>query len=125
MTHTGGGRSEEADDGRTLFFKQAGSEGPLLAMSLAGGQERTVIDCVPYRGYALGREGIYHVACEADPRAVPLLLREPATGRDRLLGTLDRPGPLGGLTVSADGKLILYDKMIGEGNDLVLIENFR
>jgi len=126
VTHTGGGRCEEAADGRTLFFKQATSgDSPLLARSLAGGQERTLIDCVPYRGYALGRAGIYHVGCGGDPGAVPLLLREPATGRDRFLGTLDRPRPLGGLTVSADGKLILYDKLIGEGSDLVLIENFR
>jgi hypothetical protein len=51
------------------------------------------------------------------------LLRDTVTGRDRLLGTLDRPGP--GLTVSADGKTILYSKMIGEGSDLILIENFR
>jgi hypothetical protein len=54
---------------------------------------------------------------------VPLLLRDTATGRDRLLGALQRPG--GTLTASADGKLILYSKEIGEGSDLVLIENFR
>jgi hypothetical protein len=30
-----------------------------------------------------------------------------------------------GLTVSADGNVILYSKQIGEGSDLVLIENFR
>jgi hypothetical protein len=92
-------------------------------VSLAGGQERTVIDCVPRFGYALGQAGIYHVGCGGDPRAVPLLLRGTATGRDRLLGTLDRPGS--GLAVSADGKKILFVKMLGEGSDLVLIENFR
>jgi Tol biopolymer transport system component len=124
VTHTGGGRCEEAADGRTLFFQRASlGRSPLLAVSLAGGQERTVIDCVPRFGYALGQAGIYHVGCGADPRAVPLLLRDTVTGRDRLLGTLDRPGP--GLTVSADGKTILYSKMIGEGSDLILIENFR
>ena len=74
-------------------------------------------------GYALGPAGIYHEACGGDPRAVPLLLRDTATGRDRLLGTLDRPGD--GLTVSADGKAILFAKVVGEGADLVLIENFR
>ncbi len=30
-----------------------------------------------------------------------------------------------GFTVSADGKTILYTKSVGEGSDLVLIENFR
>jgi serine/threonine protein kinase len=129
MTHSGGGRCEEAADGQTLFFLRATfGNSPLLAVSLAGGQERTVVDCVPRFGYALGQAGIYHVGCGGDPRAVPLWLRDTATGRDRLLGTLERPATargLMGLTVSADGKTILYTKLIGEGSDLVLIENFR
>jgi Tol biopolymer transport system component len=128
VTHTGGGRCEEAADGQTLFFQRATfGESPLLAVSLAGGQERTVIDCVPRFGYALGPAGIYHVGCGGDPRAVPLLLRDTATSRDRLLGVLERPGALGygGLTVSADGKTILYARLVGEGSDLVLIENFH
>jgi eukaryotic-like serine/threonine-protein kinase len=124
VTHTGGGRCEEAADGQTLYLQRAtAGEPPLLAVSLGGGQERTIIDCVPSFGYALGQAGIYHETCGGDPRAVPLLLRETATGRDRLLGTLERPWA--GLTVSADGKTILYTKTIGEGSDLVLIENFR
>jgi dipeptidyl aminopeptidase/acylaminoacyl peptidase len=128
VTHTGGGRCEEAADGQTLFFQRATSGVSLLAVSLAGGQERTVIDCVPRFGYALGQAGIYHEGCGGDPRAVPLLLRDTATGRDRLLGTLEqRPGigAGGGLTVSADGNVILYSKLIGGGSDLVLIDNFR
>jgi serine/threonine protein kinase len=124
VTHTGGGRCEEATDGETLLFERAEfGDSPLLAVSLAGGQERTVIDCVPRFGYALGQAGIYHEGCGGDPRAVPLLLRNTATGRDQLLGTLDRPGR--GLTVSADGKTILFTKVVGEGMDLMLIENFR
>jgi Tol biopolymer transport system component/serine/threonine protein kinase len=124
VTHTGGGRCEEAADGQTLFFgRAAGRDTPLLAASLAGGQERTVIDCVPVVGYAVGLAGIYHVGCGGDPRAVPLLLRDTATGRDRVLGTLDRPSY--GLTVSADGKTILFVKAVGEGSDLTMIENFR
>ena len=126
MTHSGGGRCEEAADGQTLFFQHTTfGDSPLLAMSLAGGQERAVIDCVPSGGYALGPADIYHMGCGADPRAVPLLLRDAATGRDRLLGTLESPATAWGLTVSADGGVILYSKMIGESNDLVLIENFR
>jgi Tol biopolymer transport system component len=126
VTHSGGGRGEEAADGQTLFFQRATlGDLPLLAVSLAGGQERTVIDCVLSLAYALGQAGIYHVGCGGDPRAVPLLLRDTATGRDRPLGTLERPAAAGGLTVSSDGNVILYSKLIGGGSDLVLIENFR
>jgi hypothetical protein len=84
---------------------------------------RAVLDCVPRYGYAVGAAGVYHTACGGDPRAVRLSLLDPATGRDRLLGSLDWPGM--GLSVSADRKTILYTKVVGEGSDLVLIENFR
>jgi Tol biopolymer transport system component len=124
VTHTGGGRCEEAADGKTLFFQRATVwDSPLLAVSLASGQERTVIDCVPRFSYALGQAGIYHLSCGGDPRAVPLWLRDTASGRDRLLGTLERP--FQGLTVSADTKTILFARIVGEGSDLMLIENFR
>ena len=97
---------------------------PSLAVPLAGGPERTVVDCVRYLGYAVGAAGIYYLSCGGDPLAVPLSLLDPTTGRDRLLGKLERPGA--GLAVSLDGKTILFTKGgVQEGNDLVLIENFR
>jgi len=125
VARTGGGRSEESADGTTLFFQRASvaQSSPLLAVSLAGGPERTAIDCVPRFGYAVGVAGVYHVACGGDARGSPLFLLDPATGRDRLLGTLE--GRVENLTVSPDGKAFLYARYVGEGSDLVLIENLR
>ena len=42
---------------------------------------------------------------------------------DRLLGNLEQAQ--GGLTVSPDGKTILYTKVLEQGADLMMIENFR
>jgi eukaryotic-like serine/threonine-protein kinase len=124
VARTGGGRSQEAADGKTLYVQRAAlAASPLLAVPLAGGPERTVIDCVPRYSSAVGAAGVYHVGCGGDPSAVPLFLWDPATGRDRLLGTLERPGT--GLTVSTDGETVLYTRSLGEGTDLMLIENFR
>jgi len=100
------------------------NDSPLFALPLAGGNERKVIDCVAFYGFTVGLAGVYHLACGADPRSVPLSLLDPATGRDRLLGNLENAAAVG-LTVSPDGKTILYEKMIGEGVDLMMIENFR
>ena len=93
-------------------------------MPVAGGPEQKVINCVSGWGFAVGAAGVYHVGCKADQHAMPLYLLDPATGRDRLLGALD--GYDGnGITVSPDGKTILYTKSVGEGSDLMMIENFR
>jgi Tol biopolymer transport system component len=124
VTQAGGGRSQEAPDGRTLYLQRnVRGDSPLLAVPLAGGAERTVVDCVRRYSFALTAAGIYFVGCGGDAPGAPLVLLDPATGLRRQLGTLERPGQ--GLTVSADGKTILYTKRVGEGSDLVLIENFR
>ena len=124
VARTGGGRSQEAPDGKALYFLRATlPSSPLLAVSLAGGPERTVVDCVPRDGFAIGMAGVYHVGCGGDARDVPLSLLDPATGRDQLLGMLESGA--GGLTVSGDANTILYTRFVGEGSDLWLIENLH
>ena len=123
VTRTGGGRSQEGTDGKTLFFQRSNdAPSALLALPLAGGPERPVADCVPFLGFAVGRAGVYHVGCGNGTDA-PLFLLDAATGRDRVLGRLEKPSV--GFTVSPDGKTILYVKATGEGSDLMMIENFR
>jgi Tol biopolymer transport system component len=122
VTRTGGFLPFESADGQTLFFKKGYWDSPLMAMALPGGPERQVIDCVPPFGFAVGRAGVYHFGCGSGPDA-PLSLLDTATGRDRLLGRVERPGE--GLAVSLDGKTILYTRKVREGSDLMMIENFR
>ena len=124
VTHNGGRLAYEAADGKTLFFLRNGGDSPLMALPLAGGPERKIIECVDSQlGFAVGAAGVYHLGCRTDLRSVQLYLLDPATGRDRLLGKLDNGG--GGIAVSPDGKTILYTKWVGEGSDLMMIENFR
>jgi hypothetical protein len=71
-------------------------------------------------------QGLYYVPCGPDESAT-LHLLDLSTGRDRLLGELDRfaseySTPL---SVSPDGTTILYHKVVSDGADLMLIENFR
>jgi len=123
VTHGGGSYAFESADGKTLFFTRTFAKASLLALPLAGGPERKVLECVSSRGFAVGPGGIYHLGCTADLRAVPLYLLDTATGRDRLLGTLENA--VFGLTVSTDGKTILYTKWENQGSELMMIENFR
>jgi Tol biopolymer transport system component len=122
ITREGGGSALESIDGKTLFFMRRLSEpSPLLARPVAGGPERELAKCVS--AFAVGPAGLYSLECSQGSQ-VSVFLRDPATGRGHLLGKLDRLDE-SNLTVSPDGKTILYTKMVGEGSDLMLIENFR
>ena len=53
--------------------------------------------------------------------------RDLTTGRDEVLGTIEK-GPRNivlGLSVSPDGKTILYARFVGYGSDLMMLEKFR
>ena len=125
MTPDGGDGASESIDGKTLFFIRNlpdGSGSALLAQSLAGGPERRLVQSVGTT-FAVGLAGVYTVDFWSGPPP-PLFLRDPATGQGRLLGKLEQAHPYG-LTVSPDGKTILYTRLVNEGTDLMLIENFR
>jgi hypothetical protein len=81
------------------------------------------LEIAPRMGFAIGDAGLYHVGCASGAQGTPLFLLDPTTGRDRLVGTIESPAF--GITVSADGRTILYGKAMISGCDLVLIENFR
>jgi hypothetical protein len=69
--------------------------------------------------------GVYYPDCSAGD---PVLHRlDPTSGRDHILGTLEKAeGPSDTtIAVSPDGRTILYPKVVREGSDLRLIENFR
>jgi len=123
LTHGGGGSPYESPDGKTLFYmRRVAQPSTLLAMPLAGGPERELAKCV--FAFAVVPAGIYSLDCSDAPE--PLVVRDFSTGRARLLGKLDRgmraPPDM---SVSPDGKTILYAKKVDNGADLLLIENFR
>ena len=111
---------EESIDGQTLFFKRD-YRSPLVARPLAGGPDRTLVGCV-HGTFAVADGAIYYAACGegGDPDLHRLDL---ASGQDRRLGTLEKYA--GSLTVSPDGRTILYQKLARDEADLMLIENFQ
>ena len=127
LTRDGGVVPFESFDGRTLYY-QARPDGPLLARPTSGGEARTVSLCAPGSdGWAVGPRGVFHVDCAAAgaglSRRQTLRYWEAATGRDRLVATLEADGILG-LSVSPDGQSILYGRST-PSSSLMMIENFR
>ena len=115
----------ESADGKNLLYQTKDADAPLMMMPLTGGQSRQLVACVKSSAFGAGPRGVYYVSCDPSPDP-PLHVLDPKTGRDERLGTLDgmRDRPLG-LSVSADGRTIVYARAVLSRADLMLIENFR
>ena len=112
-------RQQESIDGRALYFTR---QNKLYELSLATGVERQLAYCVHGGSFDVAADGIYYPECdeEMNPRLHRL---DPKTGRDQVLGVAD--GLAFSLAVSPDGRTILFTKIVGFGNDLMMIDNFR
>lgn len=134
LTRGGGYTGFESTDGRSLVYKQGSSRSgtPLLILPLAGGSIGQLRECV--YGFSVGSQGVFYYPCRRErfawslTQVDPLELRliDPATGHDRLIGTLvgvaDR---FWGPNASPDGTEILYGKLTNQVQDVMMIEHFR
>jgi Tol biopolymer transport system component len=125
MTRHGGLLARESPDGKSLIYTQRDITSPLFRKPLEGGPDRRVEDCVVSRSLADGPDGIYFLDCS--PGSQRRLFRlDPATGRKRLLGTIEAGNShFVPMAVSPDGRTILFTRRLGQGADLVLVEGFR
>jgi serine/threonine protein kinase len=118
----------ESWDGTTLLFTKTEGTSPLYAMPASGGDEKRLLDCVMSRALAVTAPNqLFYLGCTEGAAPVVLHKRDLSTGRDEILGTIEK-GPRNvflGLAVSPDGNTILYARFSGDGSDLMMLENFR
>jgi eukaryotic-like serine/threonine-protein kinase len=115
----------ETADGKALLFQPKDADSPLMAMPLPSGPVRQLVPCVKQSAFGVGPMGVYYVACEPSPNP-SLHVLDLKTNRDKRLGTLDGITDRAlGLSVSPDGRTIVYPKLVNQNADLWLIENFR
>jgi Tol biopolymer transport system component len=119
---TGPGRAQESPDGRTLFFAAGPGPSPLFALPLAGGPTRQVLERVCWNAFEVTAGAIYYGDCGRGPD-VPLHRLDLASGRDSVVATLERYRSR--VTVSPDGRTILYASETTSGSNLLLVEGFR
>ena len=135
VTRNGGVFATESADGRFLYYSKLGVPG-IWKMPLQGGEETRVLD-QPYREFtipsgaafiawwdwALGRNGIYFLNFETKPNATVEFF-EFATHKIIPICTLTKP-PGFGLSISADGRSILYVQDEIVQSNIMLVKNFR
>jgi WD40 repeat protein len=123
ITREGGVEPLESWDRKCLYYRR-GSR--LIERVLASGAERQLLEAVPLSSYTVTSRGIYHVVRPGNIRVPGFEIRllDPASAKDHLLHKSELYG-VQGLTVSPDGKTILYIATATRNIDLMLVENFR
>jgi Tol biopolymer transport system component len=133
ITAQGALRAEESFDGRSLYFSKLG--GGIWRMPVRGGEASLIVPNFYWdfgqdvRGYwRVAQEGIYYLNVRA-PGGPAIELLEFANGRSRSIARLADSYRKdlfpGGLTVSPDGRRIVYSLGSRSVTNIMLVENFR
>ena len=129
VTRTGGGQQFESPDGKWLYFsKRTDAAADLWRLPTGGGEPERVASGVRFRSFTVTNRGVYFMrrTAEGVDFRYSIYLLDPATGRESVVATLPvGVRPFVGLTVSPDGRTLLYDRWDQSGSDLMLVENFQ
>jgi Tol biopolymer transport system component len=123
-TGKGGIYVNESPDRRFLYYAKWGEAG-LWKMPLEGGQETRVLDHFAKWYWTLAQTGIYFLDYRIQPYG-RLEFLDFATRSTTPIFTLEKPVPqFGGLTLSPDGKSLLFGQNEIDECYIMLVKNFR
>ena len=123
ITKQGGFYSQESPDGKFLYYgKGRDPTTSLWKLPVAGGDETRVLESVTWwMNFQVTNQGIYFIPAGAQPAVQFLRL---ATGKIEPITMIGNP-TVAGLTVSPDGRTLLFAVREQGGGDLMLVDNFR
>jgi Tol biopolymer transport system component len=114
----------ESADGASLYYTKEDGPTPLWRTPLGGGEERQLLPRIGSRSFFVAAEGVYFTTPSSPPVEYSIQYLNTATGKVNAVAT-SSGRPSGGLSVSPDGRFILYAQIDSAGQDLMLVENFR
>jgi Tol biopolymer transport system component/DNA-binding winged helix-turn-helix (wHTH) protein len=124
ITSNGGIVAMVSTDGQHLYYAKYTTAG-LWQQPTAGGKERKIFDGPPadYPEYwTLAKDGIYALSMVGQEFAISQI--DPRTGQVKRVDTL-KYSPTVGLSISADGKKMVYSGLISASSHLTLVEDFH
>ncbi|MBK5291447.1 MAG: PD40 domain-containing protein [Acidobacteriia bacterium] len=127
MTRAGGWMPLESPDGKTLYYSSVTGEMGIWKVPVQGGEEERVTGPTSWQigffGFAVTAEGIYYTAAPDARNRNFVRFHSFATGQSQPVVAAE--GRFGlGLSVSPDGRFVLFTQVDPPGSDLMLIENF-
>lgn len=125
-----GWRAVESADGRYLFYANTmrgyrpGEPTAVWRVPAGGGEAAEVVPAVlSANHFAVTARGVYYIS-EPEHGRYSIRVQEFANGRLKVIAELDKP-PNAGLSVSPDGRTLLWSQVDAENSDVMLVENFR
>jgi hypothetical protein len=122
----------ESADGKSLYYAKGVTERGMGKMPIGGGEEVPVLDApAPGRWgqVALTSSGLYYIARDGTdlPARFAIIFYNFASRETTRVAQLAKPPLRGsrGLSLSPDGRALLFTQLDAEGSDLMLLENFR
>ena len=127
LTRGGGQEAYESPDGKSIYYSRFGNAG-IWTLALQDGIEQAVPELATLfhrRYWTVTGRGIYFLSPEPSGRSVRLLnLETRAIAHVVDIGSnLAHGSP--GLSISSDGRQILFVQVERDGSDIMLVENFH
>jgi Tol biopolymer transport system component/predicted Ser/Thr protein kinase len=124
VTRKGGLEALESLDGQWVYYTKSAGSSSLWKMPRDGGEETQVLPSVDLHAFAIVNEGIYFVPESDSPARHSLEFFNFGNKSIRTIWTIESELD-DFLSVSPDGRWILYSQIDQHGSDLMLVENFR
>jgi len=129
VTHQGGCRPLESPDGKVIYYQKKIDDSDVWKIPVAGGEETRVLGPVGQTQFAVVADGIYFI--EPGPPGYATWIQGNSLkffsfAKGAAEKVLDiKYWPQAGLSISPDGRYVLFSQMDPFVQDLMLVENFR
>ena len=126
VTKQGGFEGFESPDGQFFYYAKGRGVSGIWRVPVAGGQETPVLErrqAGLRRAWTVVAEGIYFATTET-PSQPMIEFFNFATGKLTTIITIDKPFNAG-LSISPDGRWLIYTQVDRTGRDIMLMENFQ
>jgi Tol biopolymer transport system component len=131
ITKDGGFAAFESPDGKSIYYAKFNEDG-IFQVAVDGGAENKIVSEPPGGGwgyFGVGRDGLYFLGNTGTPgkRRAGFKFFDFVTRKITVMGDMEKSPYEGapGLSVSPDGKYLLYVQLDESRNNLMMAENFR